>query len=227
MPNWVINKLKIEADEKLTDEILETIKNDEFGKGTIDFNKVIPMPEGLNIEAGSRSLTAIELYRTMQKNGITYQGDGNYEFADPESMETSPKEFLDKYAATILDDPGIIGYGKTCLENSVEFGAPTWYEWCPANWGTKWNACHQEHYSYEEGSGQIVFETAWDGVPKIVKQISEMFPEASLTYRYADEDLSYNLCKMEYAGGESECFVAARLRDICLDELAARIFHFA
>jgi hypothetical protein len=61
MPNYVINKLKIEADKATTDEILETIKDDKLGKGSIDFNKLIPMPIELDIESGSRSHRGLEI----------------------------------------------------------------------------------------------------------------------------------------------------------------------
>jgi hypothetical protein len=40
MPNWVTNKLKIEADEATRGEILETIKDDKLGRGSIDFGKL-------------------------------------------------------------------------------------------------------------------------------------------------------------------------------------------
>ena len=30
--------------------------------------------------------------------------------------------------------------GKAAWRNIRDFGAPTWYDWCISNWGTKWNA---------------------------------------------------------------------------------------
>lgn len=45
MPNHVQNIVALKGDELKIREMLETIKNDDYGLGTVDFNKVIPMPE--------------------------------------------------------------------------------------------------------------------------------------------------------------------------------------
>lgn len=55
MPNHVENIITLKGDEKKIREMLEAIKNDDYGLGTVDFNKIIPMPESLNIEAGNRT----------------------------------------------------------------------------------------------------------------------------------------------------------------------------
>lgn len=46
MPNHVQNRITLEGDESAIRRMLEQIQNDEYGLGTIDFEKVIPMPEG-------------------------------------------------------------------------------------------------------------------------------------------------------------------------------------
>ena len=53
MPNHVTNRIKFSGDPKRIRAIMEGIKHDEMGLGSVDFNKVIPMPESLNITAGS------------------------------------------------------------------------------------------------------------------------------------------------------------------------------
>lgn len=50
MPNWVQNNIKFSGDTAEIKKMLEAIKNDEINFGSIDFNKIIPMPESLNIE---------------------------------------------------------------------------------------------------------------------------------------------------------------------------------
>ena len=64
MPNHVTNRLTIHAEGKQLEEILDAIKSDETGRGSIDFNKLIPMPESLNIESGTTTDRAIEIYLT-------------------------------------------------------------------------------------------------------------------------------------------------------------------
>lgn len=45
MPNHVTNILVISGDDEQRQAMFEAIKDDKFGLGSIDFNKVIPMPE--------------------------------------------------------------------------------------------------------------------------------------------------------------------------------------
>ena len=59
MPNHITNILKFKGDSEQVHAMLDKIKSDELGFGSIDFNKIIPMPESLNIEAGSRTDDAL------------------------------------------------------------------------------------------------------------------------------------------------------------------------
>ncbi len=45
MPNHVTNILRVSGDPEKVREMFEAIKSDEIGLGSLDFNKVIPMPE--------------------------------------------------------------------------------------------------------------------------------------------------------------------------------------
>ena len=45
MPNHVINILNIDGDKDKVAKMLSEIQNDEYGIGSIDFEKIIPMPE--------------------------------------------------------------------------------------------------------------------------------------------------------------------------------------
>ena len=45
MPNHVTNILVVSGDDEQRQAMFEAIKQDKFGLGSLDFNKVIPMPE--------------------------------------------------------------------------------------------------------------------------------------------------------------------------------------
>lgn len=60
MPNHVTNRIKITGDPDAVKHILNKIKSDEFGVGTVDFEKIIPMPE--NIFRGNLGLRERKLY---------------------------------------------------------------------------------------------------------------------------------------------------------------------
>lgn len=60
MPNHVTNRIKITGDPDTVKHILNKIKSDEFRVGTVDFEKIIPMPE--NIFRGNLGLRERKLY---------------------------------------------------------------------------------------------------------------------------------------------------------------------
>lgn len=60
MPNHITNKVKIFAEEKQIRKILKAIQNDEYGIGSIDFDKIIPMPD--NIFRGNLGQKESKLY---------------------------------------------------------------------------------------------------------------------------------------------------------------------
>lgn len=45
MPNHITNILTAYGDKEKVRAMFEAIKNDEIGAGSIDFNKIVPMPE--------------------------------------------------------------------------------------------------------------------------------------------------------------------------------------
>lgn len=60
MPNHITTRIKITGDPEAVKRVLNKIKNDEFGMGTIDFEKIIPMPK--NIFKGNLGVRERELY---------------------------------------------------------------------------------------------------------------------------------------------------------------------
>ena len=64
MPNWVQNNITFSGDDTAIKKMLEEIQDDELGFGSIDFNKIIPMPESLIIESGSRTSKGIDMVKT-------------------------------------------------------------------------------------------------------------------------------------------------------------------
>lgn len=66
MPNWVHNIVTFDCTKEQFDEIANFLRsNDRDGsKSVFSFNKVVPMPEELNVECGSVSTAATELYLT-------------------------------------------------------------------------------------------------------------------------------------------------------------------
>ncbi len=199
MPNHVENIITLKGDEQRIREMLEAIQNDELGLGTVDFNKIIPMPESLNIESGSRTDRGLKAHSDFID---VYVFSRNAEEA-LNALQNIPREsedaFLRKRSDVKADEWEL---GKTARNNVQNYGAPTWYEWCTNNWGTKWNA-----YGYDEGtdysaSGNLHFQTAWSAPHPVIKKLAQMYPDIIFEHEWADEDIGVNCGRKCYSNGE-------------------------
>lgn len=96
----------------------------------------------------------------------------------------------------IIPMPSNIYRGNLSWEDEQRLGGMDWYHWSIANWGTKWNA-----YETYSGNDMISFSTAWSAPFPVIRVLSEMFPDVTITHYYADEDIGYNCGKFEYKSG--------------------------
>lgn len=182
MPNHITNRVIVEGPEAEVQKFFDFIKAPKPNKdGTInpiDFNKIIPMPDALNIESSSLGEDGMQYLVCMSGNVVqrhAYEQSEHYRrmlkqrAERPEMFEKSLKQ------------------GGQYLRNIADFGHKDWYSWRCANWGTKWNAYEQ----ILEGN-QLCFQTAWSGVPNLIAILAEKFPTLTIEYKYADENTSYN-----------------------------------
>ena len=197
MPNHVTNRITFEGQEERILAMLEAVKSDKYGRGSIDFNKLIPRPSELDIEAGSSTDAGLKAYKGFVE---VYKLKGK---VTKKELLTIPEEkekiFLDMRKDIRQKDWEL---GRVAYRNLLKYGAPTWYEWSITNWGTKWNA-----YGYEEGTDysacdELTFQTAWSAPHPILRKLSEMFPEIVFKHRWADEDIGMNCGERNYLGGE-------------------------
>lgn len=189
------------CDEARLQEILEFIQCDyagedsEYGIGTIDFNKIVPMPKSLDIESGSKTQEGIRLYLTAINYLIDYYDDAeklsaseflklmeNESFQDYleqerllEILPLTPAQIDDLRSRGSLDE--LLSYGKICVENICNYGVPTWSQWCCENWGTKWNGYD---FCYTPGSHTISFTTA-NGTPDpVFERLSALYEDVEI-----------------------------------------------
>lgn len=211
MPNHITNILTFEGNSEQVHAILDQIKNEERGIGSIDFNKIIPMPESLNIEAGSRTDDALFVCMTAlnpavpdmgipklsseeyQKLEIVVSQSKGAQFMKPDVQRISR---IRKY--TSLSDA--IATGQVVISNLLQYGYGDWYDWCSRNWGTKWNA-YGMHVNQESQS--IRFLTAWDMPAPVMDKLSRMFPEIKMDLQWADEDVGYNVGHVVLLAGKA------------------------
>ena len=151
MPNHITNRLTVIGEEEQVKKVLDFIKIEEEtdkevnGIGTIDFNKITPMPK--------------------------WVFSGNLGIYEEEK------------------------YGE---ENC-------WHKWSIKNWGTKWNAYAQPDERSAENT--VYFQTAWNGVPKLIEKIAWIFPDVTIEYSYCSEDFGYNVAKYIFKDTDSSSYV--------------------
>jgi len=83
-----------------------------------------------------------------------------------------------------LNDPRTGSFGgenadeKDALRESLleKYGYSGWYDWCLAEWGTKWDAKPDDmFFSIDEDSMEIYFDTAWGPPIKFYEELFERF----------------------------------------------------
>ena len=197
MPNHVMNVVTFNGSNKRVQGILEAIKADEIGYGSIDFNKIEPMPTELNIESGSKT-----------NEGLKYYKDFVYVYTafakrTKDELLNIPKEKEEIFLKVRKDiDRKAWELGRQAYRNELKYGAPTWYEWTNKHWGTKWNA-----YGYDGGCGliednKISFETAWGSPKELIQKLSEKYPGITIEVEWAVEFSGSGEGRYEYKNGK-------------------------
>ena len=219
MPNYVTNIVNINGPADQKERLLEQIAFDGH-PGTFDFNKVIPMPDGLNLTEGSITGTAIDAYLSVMnpdnrselipEERIT-AGEFLSAMRDAKACRggyytpnawLSDKEILEHSGREDAKTPeDLVRLGKQYLTNYREHGAPTWYDWSINNWGTKWNN-DPETPVVDQETGTLHFDTAWSMPEPIFVELSRQHPELTFDVSWADEDIGYNVGNCEFKNGE-------------------------
>ena len=229
MPNWVINKVKFSSRGK---EIIDKITSANNDEEYVDFNKIIPMPKTLNITSGGNDrdamqyallkMDALQLKQTIEKlKETTTSFYGNYfekiyscKKYTLEELEKVAKEFEEKLNSGKQDRFNEVDYkelgvnnledlGNAYINNILQYGADSWYDWCCENWGTKWNASN----TYIIDDNEIEFSTAWSCPVNIFKELSKQFSGVEIAVDFADEDIGSNCGKITFLNGEIEEYI--------------------
>lgn len=229
MPNWVVNKVKFSSRGKeIIDKITSTNNDEEY----VDFNKIIPMPKTLNITSGGNDRDAIQyallkmdksqLKQTIEKLKETSTSFyGNYfkkiyscKKYTLEELEKVAKEFKEQLNSGKQDRFNEFDYkelgvnnledlGNVYINNVLQYGADSWYDWCCENWGTKWNASD----TYIIDDNEIEFSTAWSCPVNIFKELSKQFNGVEIVVDFADEDIGSNCGNITFLNGEIEEYI--------------------
>jgi hypothetical protein len=215
MPNWVKNVINIEGPAEDVAKAIELMRDENPEcENSIDFNNVIPMPERLKLPSGGYDRHYVALYlkslRAKERGElaaqlsdvpVSFYGSYLQKYVESFTMDI-PVDFLKRMKEHLERDYSHIhlssmeDVGKTYIDNILEYGADTWYDWCRDHWGTKWNAT--ECMITDDG---FEFDTAWSAPFPIIMELSLRFPELIFCHKWADENLGWNCGKREFRNG--------------------------
>lgn len=143
MPNHITNHVSFDA--KTPNEKWAIVSSLVNRAGFFDFNRLIPMPKSLDIEAS----TTVEWFAEyiLGGKGTSWMSG------------KSPTDFVSEYRKEHGDRHynRMIFLAKKFINNIDKYGHGNWYEWCISNWDTKWNAygqkmpfdeCDYPHHTY-------------------------------------------------------------------------------
>lgn len=175
MPNYVRNKIVMPGIKHLP------LFNE---KGDFDFNRIVPMPDPLNIVEGAISDDAIVVYLT--DSGTALFTDDKASLAKAAGVISPGQIYSQIKPSAPLNGEALselFALGQRLVENFQKYGARSWYDWCRREWGTKWNACE----TTVEDDDTVIFDTAWEPPLPVLAKLSEMYPEVEIEVWCADE----------------------------------------
>ena len=188
-----MNVITLEGPAQEIQGLLNTILKTKGDEKFVDFNELIPMPEDLNIQSGSKTIKGLhaytafvdecgleDLYRESPKPDIPSEQVETYRRAHP---EISTEEW---------------DLGKRAFENKRQYGFTDWYDWRCKNWGTKWVG----YDARLDSANKFRFSTAWNAPHPVVEEIARRHPNLHITHRWAGENLGSALGERVYENGK-------------------------
>lgn len=173
MPNWTSNRVVIKGNADTLKTIKESLQTEDQ---SFDFNKIIPMPESLNLVSGGITDTSVQVAQSKK---------GSAKRAKLMSSINLPYDLSMYYAGygpkVLNTEEDVVALGQIYIDNEKKYGHRTWYNWCCENWGTKWNACDSELSSEEDGQLEYCFQTAWSEPAPVFIELSKKFPDVTVT----------------------------------------------
>lgn len=192
MPNWCECDLYVSGPRKSVDTFMARAAKTEDGRTSpFQIASFLPIPKCLvDVEAGSSEYLHEALYGELAAARSRLAGWG-YEVTTAEEAFARTAEHFG------LPREEAMAKANLYEKNIRETGHKTWYSWCVANWGTKWDASDVSVGSKLDGPRTsevtIHFQTPWGPPSEGMVRVSEMFPD--LTFR-----LEYFECGMAFQG---------------------------
>ena len=168
MPNNVNNYVTITVPKEQKDAFLEFVKTISYGNDItegISYDKVIPCPKEYHIDQDKKR----PHYDSSSTNDMALKDYTTYVLhgrAVPHGNKLANRGYTKQELAETI--------GKIMYENEQKYGAKDWYDWCYANWSTKWDAYYTEA-EYAETRENLTYDwqftSAWNPPYKVLEKL--------------------------------------------------------
>lgn len=195
MPNWCSNTLVVDGAK---DEILR-FRQAAQGRCNdkpipLCFGSLYPMPSELKIESGSTGSIGEKVLRGEPLGEAWLKDVGS----------DDPKAVLAYFER---ERPEYLELGRQYIANREKYGAPTWYEWNIAHWGTKWDLDDGTDLevtdSDETASLRYAFSTAWSPPLPWLTKVADDWPSLRFSLEWIEPGVD---CagRTDFVNGEPE-----------------------
>lgn len=170
MPNHVTTRVQVSGSKSEVDRFIKIGVNRSGKDGQFfDFESFIPCPPALKIDAGTE--TDLGMHHILASASREFK---------------MPVHFKDREVT-----PQSLMLGRQALINIALYGAPTWYEWSYANWGTKWNSYAFNEVKKEDGFYVFTIQTAWSFPEPVFHKVAAAFPSLRISIACFDEGWNF------------------------------------
>ena len=205
MANEVYNEIRMQGEEETILRVLREVQNDYLGLGSIDFNKLIPVPEELRSGNEAEISAGRVIYRKFQKVNPTVSKEHEEIYISLLSPQERNRFLL----------------GRKAVRLEEKYGVFTYYDWCSKHWGPRMNA---EGLVRRAEPDSIRFRTLWKPPHPVMEALARRYPDIRFVHEWADEDIGINCGTRIYRNGrlEEERFPVNRKDAI---EFSTRVFQ--
>ncbi|WP_241287537.1 DUF1281 family ferredoxin-like fold protein [Chryseobacterium indologenes] len=192
MPNHIKNRITIIGDYNEVKEV--------YTKYTTHYPATLCKAYDGTIVCKKKDVNEFSVGWFNPKDGTFKTREIEYGIGLPDEWEFELKESFNKFPdfEKIICPPDDPAYRDEPNQEVARNSPNWWLTWNRNNWGTKWNSYECEEESYNV----FTFETAWSGVPDLIREISKQNPKIEINYEYADEDTGYNCGSYKFLNGE-------------------------
>ncbi len=173
--------------------LLQYLEGEEYGQDLlIDFNKIIPMPEELNV----LGVWGVPKHRVIAIAENDFRELDNDHWAKQNNITTIEElcAFLKTKEGGKRDIEELRRLGNIYLSNLSKYGFSDGCSWRKENWGTRSNVENPAFIHDTSRNLGIRFET-FDGPPiKVVTALARQFPNNVFTFRYYERDAGFEGC---------------------------------